>query len=655
MKAEGGERIAVVVALDCVGVPLWAIDVARVRAALRATGDDPFDPAGLCSGTAIVMANRAALDFFGAASVSQLRHQLGRVLPPDARLELARLLGAVGDAEPQVAGEIEVATLAGDSRTVAVMCRADMESRDPPLAVLTFVDVSEARRAEQELRELETRHRALLDGIPDLVVEVGPDGVYRGHAGPRDAWSTPPAAFLGRRAGEVTVPELARPALDAIEQVRATGKTATVEYSLPIAGEMRGLEVRVAPAPRLPRIVGPDGLPAGPPPAPGPGGVIVVVRDATERWLTEKRLQESELRFRTMADGAPVLLWMAGTDGLCNFFNRGWLEFRGRTQEEECGTGWAAGVHPEDFQGCLLTFMEAFAARRPFRMEYRLRRFDGEYRWILDEGAPRYAPDGSFAGFIGSCIDITELRELQTRLDLRVRERTAELAASVQELEAFCYSVSHDLRAPLRAIDGFCHALLDDYGTIIDERGHDYLRRARAAANRMGELIDGLLKLSRIGRAALREIDIDLSRTAREVAADLEKAYPERRVRFAIQDGLIARGDPLLATVLENLLDNAVKFTTRSAEPVIEFGANRIDGQLVYYVRDNGVGFNMDYSKRLFGTFQRLHSPSDFPGTGVGLASVQRVIHRHGGRVWAEASEGRGATFFFSLPEPPGP
>ncbi len=635
MRAEGGERIAVVVALDCVGVPLWAMDVARVRAALRAADADPFDPAGLCSGTAIVMANRAALDLFGAASVSQLRHKLGQVLPPDARRELGRLLAAVGDAEPQAAGEIDVVTLAGERRTVAVTCRADMESRDPPLAVLTFVDVTDARRAERELRELEGRQRALLDGIPDLVFEIGPDGVYRGHAGPRDACSTPPAAFLGRRVGEVMVPELARPALDVIEQVRLTGQTATVEYSLPIAGELRGLEVRIALASH--------------------GGVIVVVRDATERRMTEKRLQESELRFRTMADCAPVLLWMAGTDGLCNFFNRGWLEFRGRTQDQEYGTSWAAGVHPEDFQACLLTFMESFVARRAFRMEYRLRRFDGEYRWILDEGVPRYAPDGSFAGFIGSCIDITELRELQKRLDLRVRERTAELASTVQELEAFCYSVSHDLRAPLRAIDGFCHALLDDYGQVIDERGHDYLRRARAAANRMGDLIDGLLKLSRIGRAALRQVDVDLSRLARQVAADLEKAYPQRQVRFAIQDGLVARGDPLLATVLENLLDNAVKFTTRSPHAFVEFGASRIDGQLVYYVRDNGVGFNMDYSKRLFGAFQRLHSPNDFPGNGVGLASVQRVIHRHGGRVWAEASEGRGATFFWTLPEPPNP
>jgi PAS domain S-box-containing protein len=623
MEPEGTARA--LVALDDVGVALWTLDLAAARAALSAGAQEGED-------VGLVAANQFALELFGAGSEGELRRGLAGALDLEARAELGRLLAGLGDAEPSRSGEMVVATLAGERRTALVTCRADLASRDPALAVVTFVDVSDSRRAERDLRELETRQRALLDGFPDLVFEIGADGVYRGFAGPREAYAVPPAVFLGRKAGEVMVPEIGRPALEAIDRVCRTGVPATVEYALSVAGEERALEVRIAPASH--------------------GGAVVVVRDATLRRLTEKRLQESELRFRTMADGAPVLLWMAGTDGLCNFFNKGWLEFSGRTEEQEQGTGWAAGVHPEDFQRCIHTYMESFVDRRPFRMEYRLRRFDGEYRWILDEGAPRHDSDGSFAGFIGSCIDITELRELQTRLDLRVRERTAELAATVQELEAFCYSVSHDLRAPLRGIDGFCHALLDDYGALLDERGHDYLRRSRAAASRMGELIDGLLKLSRIGRAALRQVDIDLSGLARQVAADLEKAYPERRVRFSIQDGLVARGDPLLRTVLENLLDNAVKFTTRSDEAVVEFGANRVGGQLVYFVRDNGVGFNMDYSKRLFGAFQRLHSPSDFPGTGVGLASVQRVIHRHGGRVWAEAAEGRGATFFWTLPEP---
>jgi PAS domain S-box-containing protein len=602
------------VAADLVAVPLWTVDLPGPQGSIE-----------------ILSVNRAALELVRAASAGALREGLDRVLLPEARAELARLLARLDDLRPAAAGEVVLGSLTGERIPVAITCRADPRPGGRPVAVVTLVDVSEARRAGRERRELESHQRALLDGIPDLVFEIDAEGIYRAFAGRRAGCSTPPPLFLGKRADEIRVPEMAAPALEAIDRVRRTRGPETIEYSTPIAGEMRGLEVRVAPA--------------------GHGGVVAVVRDATERRLTEKRLQESELRFRTMADHAPVLLWMAQADGLCTFFNKGWLEFRGRTLAEEHGTSWAAGVHAEDFQHCMHVYMESFVERRPFRMEYRLRRADGEYRWILDTGVPRHAPDGSFAGFIGSCIDITELRELQTRLDLLVRGRTAELAATVQELEAFCYSVSHDLRAPLRGIDGFCHALLEDYGPLMDARGHDYLRRARAAASRMGELIDGLLKLSRIGRAALRQVDLDLSGLARQVASELEKAYPERQVRFSIQEGLMARGDPLLRTVLENLLDNAVKFTTRREEAVVEFGATRQGGQLVYYVRDNGVGFNMEYSKRLFGAFQRLHAASDFPGNGVGLASVQRVIHRHGGRVWAEAAEGRGATFYWTLPQ----
>jgi PAS domain S-box-containing protein len=597
---------------DDVAVPLCTVDLAAAEQ------------------IAVVDANRAALELFRAESAEDLGRQLARSLAPEATMQLSRLLDALRAGSLGSTAELELITPNGDRVAVGVTGRAIARPGQSARALLTIVDRGEARRA-RDPDESGRRHRAMLDGIPDLVFEIGADRVYRGFAGPEEAFSVPPAGFLGKQLGEVALVEIGHPVIVAIDRVRRTGEPETVEYTLPNGAEQRVLEVRVNPARR--------------------GGAVAVVRDATQRRETEKRLEESELRFRIMADYAPVLLWMSGTDGLCNFFNKVWLEFRGRTHEQERGTGWAAGVHPEDFQRCIHVYMDSFVTREPFRMEYRLRRADGEYRWILDEGVPRHAPDGSFAGFIGSCIDITELRELQTRLDLRVRERTGELAATVQELEAFCYSVSHDLRAPLRGIDGFCHALLEDYGELLDPRGHDYLRRARAAASRMGELIDGLLKLSRIGRAALRQVEIDLSGLAHLVAADLEKAYPERRVRFAIQDGLVARGDPLLRTVLENLLDNAVKFSNGSDDAVVEFGANRVGGQLIYFVRDNGVGFNMEYSKRLFGAFQRLHAASEFPGTGVGLASVQRVIHRHGGRVWAEAAEGRGATFYWTLPE----
>lgn len=226
-----------------------------------------------------------------------------------------------------------------------------------------------------------------------------------------------------------------------------------------------------------------------------------------------------------------------------------------------------------------------------------------------------------------------------------------ELARKNKELEAFSYSVSHDLRAPLRSIDGFSQALLEDYADRLDPKAQDYLRRVRGAAQRMGELIDDLLQLSRVGRAELSRRRVNLSEIARLITADLLKKEPERAVEVVIPDGLVADADPsLMSVVLDNLLGNAWKFTRKIQEGRIEFGADLIDGGSAYFVRDNGAGFNMKYADKLFRPFQRLHRDADFPGTGIGLATVHRIIDRHGGRVWAESTVGHGATFYFTIP-----
>jgi len=235
-------------------------------------------------------------------------------------------------------------------------------------------------------------------------------------------------------------------------------------------------------------------------------------------------------------------------------------------------------------------------------------------------------------------------------LEERVAKRTSELAALNRELEAFAYSVSHDLRAPLRGIDGFSQALLEDYADKLDAEGQDYLRRVQAGSQRMGQLIDGLLKLFRVTRGEMRREAVDLSSLAQAVAAELQQREPERRVEFVIAEGLVAEGDaPLLRVVLENLLGNAWKFTAKYPRARIEFGVTQRRGERAYFVRDDGVGFDMAYADKLFGAFQRLHSTAEFDGTGIGLATVQRIIHRHGGRVWAEGMEGQGATFYFAL------
>ncbi len=242
------------------------------------------------------------------------------------------------------------------------------------------------------------------------------------------------------------------------------------------------------------------------------------------------------------------------------------------------------------------------------------------------------------------------LQDANAQLERRVSERTSDLEAAVRELEAFSYSVSHDLRAPLRSIDGFSLALLEDCGDQLNDEGRRHLERVRAATQRMGQLIDDLLNLSRLSRVELQPAQIDLSAMAREIFAELAQAEPGRVVETVVAGGLSTRGDPrLIRVALQNLLANAWKFTSRSANARIEVGQMNTPRGLAFFVRDNGAGFDMAYADKLFGAFQRLHTQADFPGTGIGLAIVHRVLRRHGGAVWAESAPERGATFYFKL------
>jgi len=252
---------------------------------------------------------------------------------------------------------------------------------------------------------------------------------------------------------------------------------------------------------------------------------------------------------------------------------------------------------------------------------------------------------------IGPAHTAAELRALNAALEQRLHERTTELEASNREFESFAYSVSHDLRAPLRIIDGFSKILEDDYAGRVDDEGRDALRRVRAAAQGMAEQIDDLLKLARVSRAELAREPVDLSTLARSIAGGLEAASPARSVAFDIAPGLVAWGDRAqLALLLGNLIGNAWKFTSRHSSARIEIGVAEKAGDSVYFVRDDGAGFDMADARRLFTPFQRLHGVREFPGTGIGLAIVQRVVRRHGGRAWAESAVEKGATIHFTLP-----
>jgi light-regulated signal transduction histidine kinase (bacteriophytochrome) len=245
-----------------------------------------------------------------------------------------------------------------------------------------------------------------------------------------------------------------------------------------------------------------------------------------------------------------------------------------------------------------------------------------------------------------------KVRNSQRELELKVQDRTMQLQAANKELEAFSYSVSHDLRAPLRHINGFSKALLEDYSDKLDEAGKGYLQEVRGASQEMAQLIDDLLQLARVTRSELRRARVNLSELAQATVAKLQNRDPERAVAVRVEEGLSAHADKhLMQVVLNNLVENAWKYTSKQEEAEIFFGQKQQGGETVYFVRDNGAGFDMAYANKLFGAFQRLHGAGEFEGTGIGLATVQRIVHRHGGRVWAEGEVNKGATFYFTIPD----
>jgi len=336
------------------------------------------------------------------------------------------------------------------------------------------------------------------------------------------------------------------------------------------------------------------------------------------------------------------MMCIAGTDG---YFKRVSPAFDvlGYSREELLSRPFFDFVHPDD-RAMVEAEVEKLARGVPtLHFETRYVCKDGSYRWLDWTSAP------SNGTLYAIARDVTTAKATQEAL-ARAKE-DAELAS--RELESFSYSVAHDLRAPLRSIDGFSQALLEDYGEKLDGEGRRYLSFVRESAQHMAELIDDLLALSRVTRSELRCETVDLSAIARQVIARLERAQPSRRVEVTIEEGLVCEGDQrLLTVVLENLLGNAWKFSSKQELAHVEFFSTTVDGRRVFVVRDDGAGFDMAYVGKLFGVFQRLHSAAEFDGTGVGLATVQRVVHRHRGRVWAEGSVGEGASFYFTI-EPP--
>lgn len=375
--------------------------------------------------------------------------------------------------------------------------------------------------------------------------------------------------------------------------------------------------------------------------------VLAIARDVTERTRREEALREAEGRFRSAFENAPIGVAIVGPEGRFLQVNRSLCEMLGYSEKELLSTTFRKITYPEDVDVSM-----AYVRRV---MEGEIDSYSLEKRYVGADGGPVWVSlsvslvrdaGGNPLYFVDQIQDITGRKLAEKQL----AHRAEELARANSELEQFAYSVSHDLRTPLRSIDGFAHVLLEEYADQLDEEGREYLRRVRANSQRMGLLIDDLLSLSRVTRSEMLRTTVDLSALAESVVDGLRRGDPDRQVHVEIASGMVVSGDAgLLRTALENLLGNAWKFTSKEPHARIQFGSTSHDGTQAYFVRDNGTGFDMAYAGKLFGAFQRLHTADEFEGTGVGLATVQRVIHRHGGRVWAEGEVGRGATFYFTL------
>lgn len=372
-------------------------------------------------------------------------------------------------------------------------------------------------------------------------------------------------------------------------------------------------------------------------------------------------IQEKEQRFHSLVSNIPGVIYRCALDDnwTMEFISDGIALLSGYATDDFIHNKtrtFASIIHPDDVTLVEKSVKNAVKLNQAYVIDYRIIDRKGDIHWVYEKGQAQTDSSGEVVCLDGVIFDVTdrkatetELKTYRNHLEDLVKHRTAELERANHEMESFSYSVSHDLRAPLRSIDGFSSALLEDYGDRLDETAKSYLDRVRNSAQRMGILIDDLLALSRVGRYEIKQQQVDLSALAHEISEMVAQQQPRDGTVFNIQPDVIVTGDAhLLRIVLDNLLSNAWKYSRDTAQPVIEFGSMPHQNSCCYYVRDNGTGFDTAYADKLFGVFQRLHG-SEYEGTGIGLATAKRVIDRHGGKIWGDSSAAGGACFCFTL------
>jgi len=544
-----------------------------------------------------------------------------------------------GIAETMTSGHssVEASMITKDGRSIPMIftgVKLSIANQDHLLGI--GIDITNAKRAQEALRESEEKFRILTQSSPTAILLYQDNKWIYANSAASQITGYTNQELMNMNFWDMVHPD-DKQLVRERGQKRQRAEDVTRRYEFKIIS--KGGTVKWVDLSGETIVI--NGQPAG----------IISVLDITERKIAEEELKESEERYRTFFNTSRDCVFISSLDGHWINMNDAAIDLFGYSSRDELMQVNISDLYvkAQDRAKYINTAIE-HGTTKDYPVD--LLRKNGEVIHTLITSAVRYDTKGNVIGLMGTIKDITErkkaedeIRRLNESLEQRVRERTT-------ELEAFSYSVSHDLRAPLRAIDGFSQALLDDYETKLDLQGRDYLARIRTSTRLMAELIEDLLKLSRITRTDMDIVPLNLTRMARAVIDELQKSHPRRIANIKIADTLEDFADPrLIRIVLENLLGNAWKFTGKKPVAEIEFGSIKKNNKKIYFIRDNGAGFDMEYAEKLFAPFQRLHNVEEYPGTGIGLATVKRIIHRHGGTVWAEGLPGQGATFYFTLQE----
>jgi PAS domain S-box-containing protein len=567
--------------------------------------------------------------------------------PPEWReIESAKIQELLGTGRP-VRYEKEYLRKDGSRVPIELLVHLQRDKEGKSEFFYAFVnDLTERKRAEASLRESEEQFRTLANAIPQLCWTANADGWITWY---NERWyqytGTTPQDMEGWGWQSVHDPEILPKVLERWKASISTGEPFDMVFPL------RGADGVFRPF--LTRVM----------PVRDQQGMLVrwfgTNTDISDQKRVEEALRQTEVSLAQAQRIAHMGNWEWDIAADRAWWSEEMYRIFGLDSQGDNLTleRSLAFMHPDDRGAVQAAVKRALEGREPYEMEYRIVRQDGSQRYVSAQGEVSFDAERRPLRMVGIVHDITqrkqaeeEIHRLNEELEQRVVERTAQLAAANQELEAFSYSVSHDLRAPLRHVDGFSKILSEEFQSLLPPDAQEYIAIIRDSVRQMGMLIDDLLRLARVGRAELRFQATNLGELAQEIVDDLNRANPSRRIEWRIQPLPPVECDrSLMRQVLANLLLNAVKFTRPRELAVIEVGACNHHNRPVFFVHDNGTGFDMKYADKLFGVFQRLHRAEDFEGTGVGLAIVQRIIHKHGGRVWAEAQLDRGATFYFML------